>query len=140
MINVFCNKRGSGKTKALIDLANQKIHNADGQMVYIDDDKRPMYSLDRRIRFITTEDYEVKDCNEFYGLLCGILSGNYDIDMIFVDGLNNIVSGSMEDMAHLFCKLESFCKKNGVEMYINLNSDIEKEGMPEFLKKYVKAA
>ena len=40
MIHVFCGKRGSGKTKALINMANDSIQEAKGDVVYIDDDKR----------------------------------------------------------------------------------------------------
>jgi Tfp pilus assembly ATPase PilU len=67
MIHVFCNKRGSGKTKALINLANDRILEANGHVVYIDDDKRRLYDLDRRIRFISTGEYGLKDYNCFYG-------------------------------------------------------------------------
>ncbi len=140
MINVFCNKRGSGKTKALIQLANEKVHEAKGHLVYIDDDRRPMYDLDRRIRFISTEDFELKDYHGFYGFLCGILSENYDVDTIFIDGLNNIVSCSLEDMAHLFFKLEKITKEHSVNLYVNMNCDSVGEEIPDFIKKYLCAA
>jgi DNA polymerase III delta prime subunit len=44
MIHVFCNKRGSGKTKALINLANEKVLESKGHVVYINDDKRLYWS------------------------------------------------------------------------------------------------
>lgn len=135
MIRVFCNERGSGKTKALIGLANERITEVKGDIVYIDDDKRPMFDLDRRIRFIATDDYKLKDYNCFYGFLCGILSEDYDIETIFIDGLFNIVHGNLEDAAHLFFGLEKLSKENNVEFYININN--ESIEMPEFIRKYV---
>ena len=81
MIQVFCARRGSGKTKRLIELANHQQLEAKGDSVYIDDDSRPMLQLNRSIRFIDTMEYGVRDCSDFYGMLCGIISSNYDIGL-----------------------------------------------------------
>ncbi|AKA71647.1 MULTISPECIES: hypothetical protein [Clostridium] len=134
MIHVFCNKRGSGKTKALINLANEKVLTNKGHIVYIDDDRRPLLELDRRIRFIATNEFYLKNQESFYGFLCGILSEDYDIDTIFIDGLFNIVEGNLHDAAHLFYLLEKLMESNDVDIYININGDKE---MPDFIKKYV---
>lgn len=134
MIQVFCNKRGSGKTKALINMANEKVNSSRGNVVYIDDDKRPIFELDRKIRFISTVELGVNDYNSFYGFLCGILSEDYDIDTIFIDGLFNIVNGKLQDAAHLFFSLEKLEKQFNISFYINVN---EEEALPEFIKKYV---
>jgi hypothetical protein len=135
MIQVFCDKRGAGKTKTLINMANDRIIASKGDVVYIDDDSRPMLQLDRRIRFVATEEYGLKDYNSFYGFLCGMLSEDYDIETVFVDGLFNIIPGNISDAAHLFLDLESLSKKYGLHFYININH--ENEELPEFIKKYV---
>ncbi|MCM0646812.1 hypothetical protein NBE98_00310 [Clostridium swellfunianum] len=135
MIQVFCNKRGSGKTKALISMANEKVANTKGHVVYIDDDRRHLFDLDRNIRFIATDAYKLKDYNCLYGFLCGIISEDYDVDTIFIDGLFNIVRGDIKDAAHLFFDLEKLSQENNIEFYISVNhEDIE---VPEFIKKYV---
>ncbi len=134
MIHVFCNKRGSGKTKALINLANEKVLASKGHIVYIDDDRRPLLELDRRIRFIATNEFYLKNQESFYGFLCGILSEDYDIDTVFIDGLFNIVEENLHDAAHLFGLIEKLMDKNNVDFYININGDKE---MPDFIKKYV---
>lgn len=135
MIHVFCDKRGSGKTKALINMANDAILESKGNVVYIDDDKRHIYDLDRRIRFISTEEFTVKDDKCFYGFLCGIISEDYDIETIFIDGLFNIVQSDISHAAHLFSDFEKLSQKFNVEFFININSE-DKE-VPEFIKKYV---
>jgi len=134
MIQVFCDKRGSGKTKALIGLANDKVSESKGHIVYIDDDKRPLLQLDKAIRFVDTSEFDLKQGNSFYGFLCGMISDDYDIDTIFVDGLFNIVDAGSGDAAHLFLQLEKISNKNDIDFFININ---EMEGMPEVIKKYV---
>lgn len=135
MIHVFCNKRGSGKTKALISLANDKILETKGDVVYIDDDRRHLFDLDRRIRFISTDEYKIKDYNCFYGFLCGIFSENYDVNTVFIDGLFNIVRGNFDDAAHLFFELERLANEYKIDFYISINN--EEHEMPEYIKKYV---
>lgn len=134
MIQVFCGKRGSGKSKNLIAMANECVDKVNGNVVYIDDDKRPMLELDRRIRFISTDDFNLANCNNIYGFLCGMLSEDYDIEAIFIDGLFNIVSGNVSDAAHLFLELEKLSEKFDLKIYININSECEE--VPEFIKKY----
>lgn len=135
MLHVFCDMKGSGKTKALIQSANEKINSSKGNVVYIDDDNGPILHLDRKIRFVSTEQFGLKDYNDFYGFLCGILSQDYDISTIYVDGLFNIIEGNIEDAAHLFYSMEKLSREYNVEFYLNINH--EKDSIPEFIKKYV---
>ena len=135
MIHVFCNKRGSGKTKDLIALANEKAINPKGDLVYINDNNRQLLEVNRKIRYIATDGYKLKNYEGFYGFVCGILSENYDIETVFIDGLSNMVKGDIEDAAHLFFDLEKLAHDNNIEFYINVNH--EKDEMPEFIKKYV---
>ncbi|HCW05205.1 MAG TPA: hypothetical protein DGK91_12205 [Clostridium sp.] len=134
MIQVFCGKRGSGKSKRLISMANESVNKVKGNIVYIDDDKRPMLELDRRIRFVATDDFNLTNYKNIYGFLCGMLSKDYDIEAIFIDGLFNIVSGNASDAAHLFLELEKLSTKFDLKIYININSECEE--VPDFIKKY----
>lgn len=136
MIQVFCAKRGSGKTKRLIELANHKQMDAKGDSVYIDDDSRPMLQLKRGIRFVDTNEYNVGDCSSFYGMLCGILSSNYDIENIYIDGLSNIVKCTMRESTELFKKIAGLTERFAVNVYINVNVDVE-EDVPECIREYV---
>jgi hypothetical protein len=135
MIQVFCDRRGAGKTKNLINMANEAVSQCKGDIVYIDDDNRPMFSLDRRIRFVAMDDFNLKDYDSFYGFLCGMISEDYDIETIFIDGLFNIVHGDLGNAAHLFLKMEKLAQKFNLKFYITINH--ESIELPEFLRKYV---
>ncbi|KGM98121.1 hypothetical protein Z968_01195 [Clostridium novyi A str. 4552] len=135
MLHIFCDGKGTGKTKSLIESANKMAINSKGNVVYIDDDNGPIFQLDNKIRFISTEEYELKDSNHFYGFLCGILSQDYDVSVVYVDGLFNIIEGKIDNTAHLFSKIEKLSQNYDVDFYFNIN--IEKHKVPEFIKKYV---
>ena len=135
MIQVFCNKRGSGKTKKLIDLANNQLTKAKGDSVYIDDDSSYIRQVDRRIRFISTEEFEITDCDSFYGLLCGIISENYDVENVYIDGILNIVSCGIRETSYLFKRIYNLARRSNFNVYMNIN--YEQEEVPDFIKEYV---
>lgn len=135
MIQVFCAKRGSGKSKKLINLANESLLKAKGDCVYIDDDARRMMQLKGKIRFIDTNELEVIDCNSFYGLLCGIISQNYDIENIYIDALSSIIDDNIESSINLFKKLQTLSEKFKLNIFINLNCD-DLDRVPDFIRKF----
>ena len=135
MIHVFCGSKGSGKTKALIKLANEKVDEVKGNIVYIDDDTKAVLQLNRKMRFVATNEFNLKSHNDFYGFLCGMLSRDYDIDTIFVDGVFNIADDKLDNTAQLFSKMEFLSKKYSLEFYVNVSC--ETVNPPEFLKNYI---
>ena len=135
MIHVFCGRKGSGKTKDLIKLANEKVDEVKGNIVYIDDDTKAVLELNRKMRFVATNEFNLKSHSDFYGFLCGMLSRDYDIDTIFVDGVFNIVDDKLEHMAQLFSKMDALAKKYNVEFFVNVGCECLNP--PEFLKNYI---
>ncbi len=123
------------KKKDLVNLANSKVEIAKGNLVYIDDDKRALLEVDRNIRFICSEDFNIHNYKDFYGFMCGIISKDYDIEAIFIDGLLNDICKSNEDMVLLLSKLEFLAGRFNINFYININCN-EKE-IPTEIKKYV---
>lgn len=87
------------------------------------------------MRFVATNEFNLKSNNDFYGFLCGMLSRDYDIDTIFVDGVFNIVDDKLEPTAQLFSKMDSLAKKYNVEFYVNVGCECLNP--PEFLKDYI---
>ena len=53
MIQIIAGKKGSGKTKRLIDMTNQTAKDAIHDVVFIDDDNRYMFDIAHKVRFIT---------------------------------------------------------------------------------------
>lgn len=136
MIQVFCAKRGSGKSKRLIALANEGLLKSKGDSVYIDDDTRRMRQLKGKIRFIDTNELGVMDCDSFYGLICGVISQNYDIENIYIDALSSIINDNVGSSINLFKKLHKLSQNFNLNIFINLNCDSLEE-VPDFIRRYV---
>ena len=96
MIQILAGEKGEGKTKRLIEMANDAGKSSKGHVVFIDDDNRHMYDLHYNIRFVKTN-FVMNDQKIFFGFICGILSQDNDIEQIYIDGLHNIVKGLTND-------------------------------------------
>ena len=132
MIKVIYGEKGMGKTKILIDTANKLSSESSGDVVFIDDSTQLMYDLKHEIRFVNMTDFPGMDPSSFFGFLCGILSQDYDIDGIFVDGLNYIVKKKANELGDFFEKLGVVEKKTGIKFYITING--KNDDIPSFLK------
>jgi len=122
MIQFIAGEKGQGKTKKLLAMANARVEESDGNIVFIDDDSRHIYDLKHNIRFVETKGYELSTYKEFIGFLYGILSQNNDITDIFIDGLANIISEiPSEDLVTLIDRLKSLSTSSQVDFTISIN-------------------
>ena len=134
MIQVILGKKGSGKTKRLIDMANDALNTETGNIVFIDDDSRYMYDLRRDIRFVDASEYRINSADMFYGLIAGMLSANFDITLIVVDALVRLVGCPFCDLEDLFQRLDALSKARGVNFLMAVSGD--PKDMPEFITQY----
>jgi len=135
MIQLIMGKKGSGKSKQIVEMANNLVDEAEGDIVFIDDDNRYMYDLKHEIRFVNSSEYSVDDVNMFYGFVCGMISQDFDISHIFIDGIKNMVHSELVEMEDLFKNLSRVLKKNDVKAVIVVSADPSEA--PEFLKEYI---
>ncbi len=135
MINLIIGKKGTGKTKRIIKLAQDALHQATGQVVFIDDDKRCMSELNYKIRFINTTEFALNSADDLYGFIAGMIAGNYDTQKIFIDGLYNITNLSDDGLDAFLAKLDAICTKNDVDVYINVSTS--SDNLSDDAKKYV---
>jgi hypothetical protein len=135
MIKVIYGEKGMGKTKVIVDSANRLAEESTGDVVFLDYSDRLVHSLKRRIRFINVSDYPVESQDALLGFVCGIFSQNYDIEGIFIDGLNHILKKEASEMEELFKKLSDFSDKNELSIFITISG--RNEDMPGFLKEHI---
>lgn len=136
MIQILVGEKGEGKTKRLIDMANEAGKKSDGHVVFIDDDSRHIYDLHYDIRFVETSGFIMNDQRVFFGFICGILSQDRDIEKIFIDGLNNIIKYFNDDDLFAFInELEKTSQDANVDFIMILSR--KKESIPSELQSYL---
>lgn len=137
MIQIIFGKRGSGKTKRILDMANTSIKESKGDVLFIDDDNRYMFDLKHQVRFINASEYGVQGEDSFYGFINGILAGNFDVSTIFIDAFLHMVKTDKPDIHKLenfFVKLAETSERCSVDFIISFSEDPEL--VPESIRKY----
>lgn len=135
MIKIICGPKGSGKTKKVIDAANESVAVAKGHLIFITDTKRYMYDLKREIRFIDVTDYSVAGEEALCGFIKGAIAGAYDNEYVFIDGVARIAGKNLKDMAQLFYMLDKVATLRGLT--VTLTCSCAEEELPDFIKKYL---
>lgn len=135
MVSIVAGGKGTGKTKTLIRMANEDVVSLNGDVVFIDDDNRHMYDLNHDLRFMCMEDFSIKTPEEFYGFVSGIISNNYDIQRIYVDGLLKIVDMEITALPSYVAKFKELGESKDLKFVFSLNC--EKEKLPKELDEYL---
>ena len=135
MIKVFYGEKGMGKSKMMVDSANEHAEKRDGDVVFIDDSNDLMLKLKHQIRFIDVSVYPVSGADQFFAFICGIISQNYDIESIFIDGLTYIVKEDIGALEGFFKNISVLNEKYGIHFILSING--RPESMPEFIQPYI---
>ena len=80
MIQIISGVKGKGKTKFLIQKANEAVKAANGSVVYLDKNNKHMYELSNRIRLINVGDFPIDTYDAFIGFICGLISQDRDLE------------------------------------------------------------
>ena len=79
MVTLLIGKKGTGKTKKLIALANEAVAASAGNVVVIEKGAKLTYDVTHKARLIDTEQYLIEGYDMLFGFISGICAGNYDV-------------------------------------------------------------
>ena len=135
MLKLLIGKKGTGKTKVLIDSVNVAANEANGNVVFISNDTgRNMYDIKSKVRMADTSEFRIDSWKEFLGFICGIISSNFDITNIYVDGVLKIVNNSLDGFEEFLTDIDEVSKKFNIDIMISVSMDVDEA--PEYAKKY----
>lgn len=135
MLNVIIGEKGTGKTKKLIDRVHQAEEKTDGSVVLINKGDRHVFDVTHRVRLVNTDEFNVNTYNSLYGMVCGMISQNYDIKHIFIDSVTKIAEGD-ELLEQFLDEVNAVTDKLGIEVVVVISMD--EAAAPAGVKKYVK--
>ncbi len=105
MITLILGKKGSGKTKRLLDLCAEATEGSKGSVVFIEKDNTLTFDLSYKTRLAVAEEYGIVGFDALYGFVAGMCAGNYDITNVFIDSTLKIGGRDMEKFADFVEKL-----------------------------------
>ena len=118
MIKVIYGAKGTGKTKQMIDAANEAVKSAKGHLVFITDTKRGMYDLEREVRFIDVTDFDVAGEAALCGFIKGVIAGK-----------------KASELGAFFYMLDKVSEENNLTVTVSVSAP--KEELPDFILKYL---
>ena len=135
MIKLIVGKKGSGKTKTLIDLVNAALSTTKGSVVCIGKGNKLNFEINYQCRLIDTDEYLVTDGQSLYGFIAGILASNHDVTDIFVDSALKICQNDEASFDVFLNELEALLKTSDINCVIT--SSVAAEEASDTVKKFI---
>ncbi len=136
MLNILIGEKGTGKTKKLIDMVHQAEENTNGSVVFINKGDRHIFDVSHRVRLVDTKEFDVDTYASLYGLICGMISQNYDIKHIYIDSITKIAGDDLAALEIFLDEADKLSKKFDVEIVIiiSMNAASAPAGVTKFVK------
>ena len=139
MIKLITGAKGTGKTKIIIDMANDNVETAKGDIVFLTDTDRYMYSLRYQVRVINTDNFLKRGDapiseEALTSFIKGILAGNHDIETLYIDGAHRMLGKTVHEMECFFTDIYAIGKDTETKFVLTVSEN--EDLFPEFLKKY----
>lgn len=134
MIKLIAGKKGTGKTKIIIDMMNNAVKSTNGDLVCIEKGSNLRTQISYKIRWCDTDYFKINGYDVMYGFIAGMLAGNYDIKEIFVDGILKIAGVDFEELGVMLDKLD---KLTGDETSLVFTISADEQELPATVKKFI---
>lgn len=125
MLEFICGPKGTGKTKKIIEQANQTTN--DSISVFITDTDKYMYEIKRSVRFLNVSSIDLSREEVFIGYIRGLLDGNYDIKHIFIDGAHRIINKDYKEMINFYRNLKDIANKTNTSFILTVTTKEKNE-------------
>ncbi|SDA20872.1 hypothetical protein SAMN02910447_01853 [Ruminococcus sp. YE71] len=133
MINLIPGKKGTGKTKILVDAIVKASEEATGYVVCIERGMKLTYDIPSKVRLVDAEEFGITSYDAFYGFVAGLLAGNYDIQQIYVDGILRIGGRDYDALGAMLEKVSVLAKD--VKLVFTVSADTEE--LPDKVKAFI---
>lgn len=135
MIKLITGKKGSGKTKVLIDMINEAAKSTRGNIVCIEKGAKLTYDIDHSVRLTDTDHFGISGYDSFYGFIAGMFAGNFDISEVYVDSILKIGDYDLDGLGKL---LEKLSKISGSEIKLVFTVSVDESELPDNVKAFLK--
>ncbi|MBE6861012.1 MAG: hypothetical protein E7499_06970 [Ruminococcus sp.] len=134
MIKLITGKKGTGKTKVLIDMINDSVKTTNGCLVCVEKGETIRSSISYKVRWCGVDQFNISGYDAFYGFLAGMLAGNYDIKEVFVDGIIKIGGPDLNELGAMLSKVQAL---TGDETSVVFTISADNAELPESVTKFI---
>ncbi|MFC2283125.1 MAG: twitching motility protein PilT [Lachnospiraceae bacterium] len=138
MVSIIAGEKGKGKTKILLEKANEAVSKANGSVIYLDKSSKHMYELNNKIRLVNVSEFPIISADGFIGFLSGLISSDHDIEAVFLDSFLKLAVLEGVDITSTIDRIETLGEKYGITFVLSVSMDAS--DLPENAKKNVTVA
>lgn len=135
MLHIIAGTKGKGKTCHIVEMANNAVNTADGNIIFLDNGSRLIYQLDSMIRLINTSNYPIHNFDAFIGFVSGIAAGNHDIECIFFDNFIELSTLTGNDLTEYLDMMYKISVKFSILFILSIST--EEYEIPEKYEKNI---
>lgn len=135
MVKVIIGRKGTGKTKTLIDLVNKEAAESAGNVVCVEYGDKLKLDISSKARLIDIKSYKVSGIEALEGFILGLFAGNYDITSVYVDSILKIVGEDLNALGIFLGEIEKFTEASKTAVTVMVSA--APEDAPESVLKYV---
>ena len=126
MIQVIYGAKGTGKTKIIVQQANDYARTAKGVVVYLDRSNHRLHDLHRNIRLVDASAYDLHSQHDILSFIKGMLAAN---------GITRLLDCNISQLAELYQGMEVISREHNVNFCITASG--AREELPDFIAKFV---
>ncbi len=138
MVSLILGKKGSGKTKRLIEKVNEAIEHSNGNVVCVEKQPKLTYDVNYRARLIDTDHYGVSGYDAFFGFLCGICAGDHDITDVLIDATLRIGTRDYGELCEFLKKVDELSKNHVEEKSFIFTISADEDELPKEIFDFCK--
>lgn len=135
MLKLIAGLKGSGKTKTIVEMANAKLAETTGAVVFIEKGTKLIHEVKHQARLLNTDEYLIGNAAQLYGFVAGNYGGNHDVGDIFIDSALKICGNDLNDFSQFLDNVIAFTETHPVNFVIT--SSLAVEDLPEKYQKYL---
>ena len=135
MLKLIIGVKGTGKTKALINMVNTAAENSHGNVVCIEKGDKLTYDIKHQVRLIDTKQYFISDAQSLYGFVAGIFASNHDVTDLFIDSALKICGNDNVAFDKFVEEVNALVEKLNINVV--MTSSIPVEEASETVNKYL---
>ena len=134
MVKLIVGKKGTGKTKMLIEQVNAAAEASKGCVICIEKGLTLDKDITHKVRLVNTDSYKVDDAAALYGFVAGVAASNYDITDIYLDSTLRIC-GDVAAMEAFLLKVDALTADTNINFTATVSMAVEE--LPASLAKFI---
>lgn len=119
MLELIIGAKGNGKTRKMVEKANNESKRTSGSIIYIDKSNKHMYELSNVIRLVNLHEYDILSMDAFIGFIQGLISSNHNLTHIFLDNFMMMCNIGPEKLADALAGIDRISEKYNVTFVIS---------------------